>query len=60
MREKSKKTDAQKIASIHKICNAIQKRNHMSDKSKSKCIAGISKRWHVGGGKKRKSSSSKN
>jgi hypothetical protein len=46
-REKSKKTDAQKVASIHKICNAIQKRNHMSDKSKGKCISGIAKRWHV-------------
>lgn len=44
---KSTKTDAQKIVSIHKICNAIQKRNKMSDKSKSKCEKGIARRWHV-------------
>jgi hypothetical protein len=44
---KSKKTDKEKIATIHKICNGLQKRNHMSDKGKQACIAGIAKRWHV-------------
>lgn len=47
------KTDKEKLASVHKICNAMQKRNGMSSEKKENCIKGISKRWGIG--KKRKS-----
>ena len=41
------KSDSTKLAKIHKICNAMKKRNGMSEAKKQRCIAGIAKRWGV-------------
>ncbi len=47
------KTDKEKLATVYRICNGMQKRNGMSDAKKENCIKGISKKWKIG--KKRKS-----
>jgi hypothetical protein len=46
-RKSSEDESGSKIKKIHKICNALQKRNHMSDQKRDKCIIGIKRRWHV-------------
>jgi hypothetical protein len=50
---KSKKTDAQKLATIKRICGGMQKRNHMSDEKKKNCEIGIAKRWGLKKSKKK-------
>lgn len=47
MKKKSDKTDAQKIKSIHKICNGLQRKNGMSDDKKKNCEIGIGKKWGI-------------
>jgi len=46
--------DKKKLAKVYKICNGLQKKNHMSDKSKESCVIGIAKRWRIGKARKKK------
>jgi hypothetical protein len=39
------KENKAKLSKIYKICNGMQKRNHMSDEKKENCVMGIAKRW---------------
>ena len=43
----TKKSDKTKLAKIYKICNAMKKRNGMSEAKKQKCVIGIAKRWGI-------------
>jgi hypothetical protein len=42
------KSDKEKLASVYRICNAMQKRNGMSNDKKENFIRGISKKWGIG------------
>lgn len=46
-KKKAAKSDKTKLAKIYKICNAMKKRNGMSESKKQRCIVGIAKRWGV-------------
>lgn len=50
----SGKVNKEKLAKVYKICNGMQKRNHMSDQKKENCIMGISKRWGLIKGRSKK------
>lgn len=50
----SGKANKEKLAKVYKICNSMQKRNHMSDQKKENCIMGISKRWGLIKGRSKK------
>jgi hypothetical protein len=41
----SGKENKAKLSKVYKICNGMQKRNHMSDEKKENCVMGIAKRW---------------
>ena len=46
-KNKVAKSDKTKLAKIYKICNAMKKRNGMSEAKKERCVLGIAKRWGV-------------
>jgi hypothetical protein len=48
------KENKAKLSKVYAICNGMQKRNHMSEDAKERCIMGIAKKWKILGNKKSK------